>query len=639
MRRVLSTVLVLIAVTAGLNPSPAATPRFRQVGVIEGFYGTPWSHQDRIDVLQFMGEMGMTTYYYAPKNDPYHREKWRDPYPADSLEQFRELLAISKKYKIDLYFTLSPGLTMVYSDPKDFQALTAKLDAMISLGFAHFALFFDDAPPFLTNEQDRVLFSSIAKAQAFVIGKTQEHILAKGADLVVCPTTYTNAWGDRGYLKDLGGSVDVKIPFFWTGNDVVTSEITPAQTGQWTELMSRPPIIWDNYPVNDFAPWRVFLGPWRGRAAELPEISQGIISNPMIQAHASMIPLATLAEYARDPASYDPARAMQSALLRLFGREAATRMRPLLDVYGSPEWESGLFDPLYIPGEPIKARAMGAAIRRLKDTFSTLKGTTVRSNKRLSQIIAELEPIVEATRQKAMECLNNPKYRVEGDSLMYRSDLDKIAAGGDSRPVQIDGRLNEWPPTGWRSLVGPNGQTSSDVEASFSHDAESLHVAVRARTQAGASTGAKPSTGSGRRVIVVIDRNPSVANVIDADDPILRFFIDPGTKAEMRTFKLSPFMSKLAAGSQGLRFEDFLDLVAVPAPSESARQIAAKAAFAANTTKGGFEFELALPLGGQKSVRFAFIVVDPLLGAEGVFSLTTRNYPLNPRTYAEVELN
>lgn len=631
-------VLILVSALAGLNLGPAAPAKFRQVGVIEGFYGTPWSHEDRIDMLEFMGGMGMTTYYYAPKDDPYHREKWREPYPAERLKQFRELLAVASKNKIDPYFALSPGLTMVYSDPKDFEALAGKLDAMTSLGFAHFALLFDDVPPVLPNEQDRTRFGSVAAAQAFVIGKTQEHLLAKGADLVICPTTYTNAWGDRGYLTELGGNVDVRIPFFWTGIDIVTPGFTSSQTREWTELMLRPPLIWDNYPVNDFAKWRVFLGPWRGRSSDLPDLSSGIVSNPMIQAHVSMIPLATLAEYARDPKNYDPSRAIQTSLERLFGREAAARMRPLQEVYGSYEWETGLFEPLYLPGEAIQARAMGSAIRRLKDTFVVLRGPLFRSDKRLSKVVAELEPLVEGTRQKLMEYVNNPSYRLEGDRLVYRSEQDRISAAPAARPVQIDGRLNEWSPTGWRGLIDPSGETSTKVEASFTHDATHLYVAVRTGVPPRAQAVTRGAPGTGRRLIVVVDMNPSGANTVDAEDPILRYFVDPGQKPEVRTFKSSPFISKMLAGYAGLKFEGFLEMTALDAPADSAAQYAERTAFAANPQGAVLEAELALPLGGQKRVRLALVVVDPRLQADGGFSLASRNYPLNPSTYAEVEI-
>ncbi len=641
MRRFLAAFFVFVLATtlACLNPSPAAPAKFRQSGVIEGFYGKPWSHQDRIDILEFMGTMGMTTYYYAPKDDPYHRERWREPYPADKLQQFRELLAVARKHKIDLYFALSPGLTIVYSDTKDLQALIDKLDTMNSLGFTHFALFFDDVPPTLANEQDRTLFGNVAAAQAFVIGKALEHLRAKNADLVVCPATYTNAWGDRAYLKDLGRRVDRGIPFFWTGVDVVAPKFTSGQAQEWAELISRPPVIWDNYPANDFAPWRVFLGPWRGLAPDLPDLSSGIISNPMNQAHASMIPLATLAEYVRDPANYEPSRALRSSLERLFSRQAAARMRPLLEIYGSYEQETGLFDSLYIPAESIPARAIGPAIRSLKDTLAALQGVSFRSDRRLAKIVAELEPIVEGTRQKLMEYVNNPAYGVEGDRLVYRSERDRIPARRISEPVQVDGRLNEWPATGWRGLVGPDGTSSAKVEVSLMRDTMNLYVGVRAGTATAGEGVSTVASKNGRRMIVVVDMNPSGVNTVDANDPILSFFIDGGRKTEVKTLKSSPFVSKMLAGSAGLGFEDFLGLTAGDSPSESAVQFAAKSVFAAIPSHGGFAAELALPSGDQKSVRLALVVVDPQLAAEGGFSLSGRNYPLNPSTFAEVQLN
>ncbi len=55
------------------TPADPVGQGFQTRGVIEGFYGPPWSHQDRLDVLRFMGREGLNTYIYAPKDDPYHR--------------------------------------------------------------------------------------------------------------------------------------------------------------------------------------------------------------------------------------------------------------------------------------------------------------------------------------------------------------------------------------------------------------------------------------------------------------------------------------------------------------------------------------------------------------------------------------
>jgi hypothetical protein len=609
---------------------------FREVGVIEGFYGVPWSHQDRLDMIQFLGEMGMTSYYYAPKDDPYHREKWREPYSGQDLGRFRELLAASKKNKVALYFALSPGLTMVYSNPNDFRALTAKFDAMLSLGVQHFALFFDDVPPRLTNEQDRQQFKTVAAAHASVISKAAEYLASKSADLVVCPTTYTNAWGDRDYLGDLGKSVAPAIRMFWTGIDVVTPEFTATQASDWGWLMSRPPLIWDNYPANDFARWRVFLGPWRGRAADLPGVTSGIISNPMNQAHASMIPLATLAEYARDPKGYDPDKALSVALERLFGREAANRLRPFMEAYGTYGWETGIFEPLFIPGEPPRILEIKTAGQRMKDSLSTLKGISFRSNVRLRRLVSELEAIIDGTTQRAVEMANSPSYRLEDGRLVYNWDLDRIEAPPVSTPVQVDGRLDEWTRTAWRDLTDSRGQPAPQAQAAFVHDSQNIYVALKTGGERRSPAAGRAAANGLQRVTVVVDTDPSDSSTISAVDPILRFFVDPAKKAETRSVKPSPFMTKLMAGSTGLSFENLLEVTAGDAPSEAVAQYARKAAFAAVTADGGFEAELSIPLSGQKFVRVALQIVDPGLGAGGHFSLARRDYPLNPNTFAEV---
>ncbi len=41
---------------------PAHPPAFEMSGVIEGFYGPPWSHGDRLDMLRFMGRSGLKIY-------------------------------------------------------------------------------------------------------------------------------------------------------------------------------------------------------------------------------------------------------------------------------------------------------------------------------------------------------------------------------------------------------------------------------------------------------------------------------------------------------------------------------------------------------------------------------------------------
>ena len=37
------------------------------LGVVEGFYGNPWTKDERLNLLKRMKEQNMNTYIYAPK--------------------------------------------------------------------------------------------------------------------------------------------------------------------------------------------------------------------------------------------------------------------------------------------------------------------------------------------------------------------------------------------------------------------------------------------------------------------------------------------------------------------------------------------------------------------------------------------
>ena len=116
-------------------------------GVVEGFYGTPWTFDDRADIIDFCRKNNLNSYIYAPKDDPYHREKWRKPYPADKLAEMRQLVAVARKNNVRFIFAVSPGLDLNYKGAKgdeDFKLMIKKLDAMYELGVRDFAIFFDD---------------------------------------------------------------------------------------------------------------------------------------------------------------------------------------------------------------------------------------------------------------------------------------------------------------------------------------------------------------------------------------------------------------------------------------------------------------------------------------------------------------
>ncbi|MFN7954497.1 MAG: beta-N-acetylglucosaminidase domain-containing protein, partial [bacterium] len=80
----LATAWVLVATGCGSDGGAhAARGAFRFTGAIEGFYGPPYAAADRLALIDVLAESGLDHYVYAPKNDPFHRSRWREPYPAD----------------------------------------------------------------------------------------------------------------------------------------------------------------------------------------------------------------------------------------------------------------------------------------------------------------------------------------------------------------------------------------------------------------------------------------------------------------------------------------------------------------------------------------------------------------------------
>lgn len=294
-------------------------------GVVEGFYGKPWTHSERMDMLAFMSDVGMNAYLYAPKDDLYHRQRWRAPYPADLLARLSELASHARRHGITFVFAVSPGLSLRYSDRRDQDALLAKLKAMHDAGVHAFALLYDDIPAELRHEEDRKAFgNSLAAAQISftnaVFARLKE--LSDQTSLIVCPTQYC---GDPAteYVRELGAGLDPAIDVMWTGPAVCSKELTLEHTKAVAGSLNRPITYWDNYPVND-GPMKseLHIGPYTGRSPYLPEAAKGIFLNPMNQAEASKIALAAAARYLTSPVQYDPRSAWEDAVVHVLGKDA-----------------------------------------------------------------------------------------------------------------------------------------------------------------------------------------------------------------------------------------------------------------------------------------------------------------------------
>jgi len=292
-------------------------------GVIEGFYGRPWSWAERMRMIDFMGEQGYNLYIYAPKNDPIHRNRWREPYLPEELERFAALLRQCEARGITLVFGISP-LEFHYSDPGDLETLWRKLVPMHDLGIRHFSVLLDDMPDKLRYEDDASHFGTLAAAQAWLNNDLLERLRALGGEvgLLFVPTEYCGE-GTSAYLQELGERLAPEVEIFWTGREVCAQYLTTADARVVSATLRRQVLYWDNYPVNDgemrFHP---HIRPVRGRDADLHTACRGIVSNGSLEPEACKIALHTYARYMADPVGYEPEAAWMEALQAVCGDAA-----------------------------------------------------------------------------------------------------------------------------------------------------------------------------------------------------------------------------------------------------------------------------------------------------------------------------
>ena len=280
-------------------------PDVSQRGVIEGFYGNPWSHQDRLRQFDFYGKNKMNTYVYGPKDDPYHRTHWREPYPEKEAAQIRELTETARKNKVQFVWAVHPGGDIKWN-LQDSLAIINKLANMYDLGVRTFAVFFDD----IGGEGTK------AEKQAGLLNYITDNFIHKHKDtqpLILCPTQYNKAWSGGTYLTTLGKMLYPEVRIMWTGNSVV--DMIQKEDMEWINAqIGRKAFIWLNYPVNDYCQSRLLMGKTYGNGLDIADLVSGFCSNPMEYAEASKVSLFSIADYTWNMAAYDSTTSWEKAI-------------------------------------------------------------------------------------------------------------------------------------------------------------------------------------------------------------------------------------------------------------------------------------------------------------------------------------
>ncbi|CAL9415562.1 beta-N-acetylglucosaminidase domain-containing protein [Streptomyces sp. enrichment culture] len=362
-------------------------------GLAEGFYGRPWSHEQRLAQLDFMGRTKQNRYLYAPGDDPYRQARWREPYPAGQRAEFRELADRARRNHVTLAWAVAPAQSMCLASEDDVKALKRKVDAMYALGVRAFQLQFQDSAYDEWHcSRDAEVFGrgpgAAARAHARVASELSRHLADRHPDaepLSLMPTEYYQD-GATEYRTALADALDARVQVAWTGVGVVPRTISGGELAEAREVFRRPLVTMDNYPVNDYAQDRIFLGPYTGREPAVAAGSAALLANGMEQASASRVPVFTAADFAWNPRGYRPQESWQAALDDLAGGDPRARealgalagndASSLLDPHG----ESAYLRPLLAEfwrtrtttGVPAAARDAAAA--ELRAAFTVMRG-------------------------------------------------------------------------------------------------------------------------------------------------------------------------------------------------------------------------------------------------------------------------
>ena len=339
-----------VTLPAEIRPFPEPLPEGKQPGFKwRGTKGWMWTPEQYLAEIPVMAKykMNFLMNCYTSMCDLEHYgwgnpevNRWWEDLPASKKTAYEGIVRSCDKNGVTFCFSMNPNLAskrpLKYSSAEDIDQLWKHYAWMQGLGVKWFNISLDD----ISQGID-------ASGQAKVVNEIFRRLKAKDpkANMIFTPTFY---WGDgtdaaaKPYLDVLAKELDPDVYLFWTGDSVV-GDITRGAADTYKAVSKHRLFLWDNYPVNDGNP-TMHLGPVTNRDADLCEVIDGYMGNAMCsQNEGNRIPLLTCADYAYNPAAYDPMRSIGQAIVHLEsdpkGREALTdlvEVYPGFVIYGIP---------------------------------------------------------------------------------------------------------------------------------------------------------------------------------------------------------------------------------------------------------------------------------------------------------------
>lgn len=410
-------------------------PSFAMRGGEESFYGQPWSPADRLHQLDFLGQHKMNAFLYTVSGDARTSGAlWRQPYPPDQLNTLATAVSRAIANHVDFIYRIDPeapaardvpGATMCHGDQADLDALIVRYQQLWDIGMRTLSIGWDDTDGELTCAADQRFKSDAspaAAAHAFVTNYLYDNFIAThaGAKLIAVPRDYFGT-GATTYRTRYAALTRPQVTFFWTGPDVISRTITATDFSQAQSAFGgRPLIIFDNYPVNDYAGNQQHLGPLIGRDPALAQSAVGLLANEMQEEEASLLSLFTVADYDWNPSAYD-AQDSWSRSIAEFGGTAADALRAYA--------ENSVNSPL--TSEVAPAPVVQPLILAFEQAFRAHADLTAPA----AALLAELERVRTAPAILRSQ-LNNPSFLTESEPYFRTLEAQATAAKSAVAAIQ-----------------------------------------------------------------------------------------------------------------------------------------------------------------------------------------------------------
>ena len=429
-------------------------------GIIEGYYGVPYSAEVTKDLFRFIARYKMNTYMYGAKSDEYHSRYWSEPYPTSitpeqkhigylSQDMMRDITATAHACNVNFIWAIHPGQAFAdANNPGVIDQIMCKFESMYGLGVRQFGVFVDDVGVPSDPAVMRLCADNLTTLQQRVDARWNTPGVSP-ADAVglLCyvPQLYAYGWVslDRGqqFYESLRPTPS-KAGVFITGRNVwsVPNNHDLSLVQGW---IGREVSWWWNYLCNDNDVTKLFVADMYTNFRDethiintdrLPAMLHGtntVIVNPMQQGELSKIGLFSVADCTWNTDAFNNERSWEASIGAVLSPRYAKAFRTVaphlryydndaLDYYVVRYWQS-VEQGRPSPGLLIDLLSeVHAACKTLKE----MRNSAVESDRlfyddlrpwllRLEAMTAEAVSLLRGENPPAVDYDNNPAFQFE----------------------------------------------------------------------------------------------------------------------------------------------------------------------------------------------------------------------------------